>query len=271
MARIRSIKPAFFTSEDTCLCSPLARLLFLGLLTEADKAGRVEDRPWQLKIRLLPNDPCDIDELLWQLVERRLVRRYASGDKLVIQIINFDKHQKPHPKEAESQLPANGNDRVKPGKETASPEIISNHPVENPSCPARNGSGSGDLSNGSGDLGSGVVIAEARPSGRTPSLIVSPLQFHKLHGTHVLEFCEWHCLPQSVFDDFVRLVIGSGADEPSAIAQVTAWAKTVRVAWSGRIPGDNIFDFWRNEWRAEHGSNKPSTAAGAVDVLAGLR
>lgn len=151
MARIRSIKPAFFTSEDSCRCSPLARLLFLGLLTEADKAGLVEDRPWQLKIRLLPNDDCDVDDLLWQLTDRRLVRRYDANGRHIIQIVNFAKHQKPHPKESASVLPTSGIDRTRPGNSTAEPEKASSLPVEHPSCPRRNGSG--DLNNGSGDLG----------------------------------------------------------------------------------------------------------------------
>lgn len=268
MARIRSLKPSFFTSEDTCLCSPLARLLFLGLLTEADKAGRVEDRPWQLKIRLLPNDECDVDALLWQLVERRLVRRYQFAERGVIQVINFQKHQKPHPKETESQLPADGLDRVQPGKETASREQVINHPVENPSCPARNGSG--DLSNGYGDLGSGSGNTPARPHVSGP-LIVSPLEFHKRHGKHVQEFCDFVCLAQTVFDEFVTRVVAAGSDERSALDEVTRWAMSVRQAWrdSGRIAGADIFKFWANEWEQTHGSNKP--AAGAIDVLAGLR
>jgi hypothetical protein len=106
MARIRSIKPAFFTSEDTCGLSPLARLLFLGLLTEADRDGRLEDRPRQLKRRVLPDDDCNVDALLAELAARSLIARYAVNDVHVVQVINFDKHQRPHPKEPSSGLPA---------------------------------------------------------------------------------------------------------------------------------------------------------------------
>lgn len=263
MARIRSIKPAFFTSEDTCRCAPLARLLFLGLLTEADKAGRVEDRPWQLKIRLLPNDECDVDELLWQLVDRRLVRRYVAGDKPVIQIVNFGKHQKPHPKETESVLPVSGTDRVRPESSTADHKQVNSLPVENPSSPRRNGSG--DLNHGYGDLDQGAGNHGA-------PLIVSPAEFHRRHGKHVLEFCDFVCFPQTVFDDFVKRVIAAGSDEGTARASVMTWAKAVRQAWSssGRIAGSDIFKFWNHEWEATHGSNKPN-GGGAVDVLAGLR
>jgi uncharacterized protein YdaU (DUF1376 family) len=111
----------------------------------------------------------------------------------------------------------------------------------------------------------------AAKTDRTRSLIVSPLEFERAHGKHVREFCDWLCFPQSVFDEFVRLVIAVGSSEPEAIASVTAWGQSVRQEWQrqGRIPGDNIFEFWRHAWKATHGSNKPP--GGAIDVLGGLR
>ena len=51
MARIRTIKPEFFTDEDLGELSPAVRLLFIGMWTEADKAGRLKDKPKTLKAR----------------------------------------------------------------------------------------------------------------------------------------------------------------------------------------------------------------------------
>jgi hypothetical protein len=133
MARIRTIKPQFFTSEDVTAQSPLARLLFIGLFTECDRDGRVEDRPKTLKMRLLPEDECDVDALLWCLVDGGLIRRYEAGGVNIIQVLKFDKHQKPHPKELPSTLPKEGHDRKKPHLNTAEPTHSSDHPVENPS------------------------------------------------------------------------------------------------------------------------------------------
>jgi len=112
MARIRTIKPAFFTSEDTCRLSPLTRLLFVGLWTEADREGRLHDRPGQLKHRLLPGDDCEIDELLQELHSAGRIRRYRIGGTPVIEITKFAAHQKPHPKEAPSIIPAFGSDAI---------------------------------------------------------------------------------------------------------------------------------------------------------------
>lgn len=135
MARIRTIKPQFFTSEDVTALEPLARLLFIGLFTECDRDGRVEDRPRTLKMRLLPEDQCDIDALLWSLVDGGLIRRYEADGLQIIQVSGFQKHQKPHPKEPVSILPADGVDRQKPWKKTAETTQSSIHPVENPSSP----------------------------------------------------------------------------------------------------------------------------------------
>jgi hypothetical protein len=41
VARIRTIKPEFFTSEDIVSLPPLTRLLYIALWCEADKEGRL--------------------------------------------------------------------------------------------------------------------------------------------------------------------------------------------------------------------------------------
>lgn len=115
MARIRTIKPSFFTSEDICKVPPLARLLFQGLWIEADREGYLADSPFQLKTRILPADECDVDALLWELVRANLIRRYtAANGRNFIQILTFVEHQRPHPKEPKSTIPATGTDREPP-------------------------------------------------------------------------------------------------------------------------------------------------------------
>ena len=106
MARSRNIKPGFFTNEELADLAPLTRLLFIGLWTLADREGRLEDRPRRIKAELLPYDDCDVDEALTTLVRSASIQRYRVGDVAVIQIVNFGKHQKPHPNEVASVLPA---------------------------------------------------------------------------------------------------------------------------------------------------------------------
>jgi hypothetical protein len=106
MARKRMIKPEFFTDRRVCACTPLARLLFQGTWGVADREGRLEYDPFDLKIRLLPADVCNVEELVEELVGQGLVALYQVEGHAYLSICNFLKHQKPHCKEAPSVLPA---------------------------------------------------------------------------------------------------------------------------------------------------------------------
>jgi hypothetical protein len=106
MSRARNLKPGFFQNELLAECDPLARLLFEALWGEADREGRLEDRPKRLKVKCLPYDNCDINELLEQLGSREFILRYEVDEVRYIAIPNFLKHQNPHCKEAPSRIPA---------------------------------------------------------------------------------------------------------------------------------------------------------------------
>jgi hypothetical protein len=108
MPRARNLKPGFFTNDRLAECDPLARLLFAGLWTIADREGRLEDRPRKIKAELLPYDDCEAEALLAQLADRGFIVRYDGNGTPLIQVVNFGKHQAPHVKEAASQLPGPG-------------------------------------------------------------------------------------------------------------------------------------------------------------------
>ncbi|MEB3881297.1 hypothetical protein ODJ72_22395, partial [Pseudomonas guariconensis] len=105
MARSRNIKPGFFSNEHLAELDFATRLLFIGLWTEADREGRLEDRPRRLKMALFPADNVDLDRMLDDLDHLGFIKRYAVGDVKAIQIINWSKHQNPHVKEAKSTIP----------------------------------------------------------------------------------------------------------------------------------------------------------------------
>ena len=106
MSRARNIKPGFFKNDLLADCQPLARLLFAGLWCEADRAGRLEDRPKRIKAECLPYDACDVDALLGELAGHGFILRYTADEHKYIQILAFDKHQNPHCKESASTIPA---------------------------------------------------------------------------------------------------------------------------------------------------------------------
>lgn len=103
MARIRTIKPEFFTSEDIVALSPLARLLYIALWCEADRSGRMAWKPKTWKLRYLPADDCDMESLSRELIDAGLVRLYGGG---LAYIPTFATHQHVNPREAVSVLPA---------------------------------------------------------------------------------------------------------------------------------------------------------------------
>ena len=95
MARIRSIHPGFFTDEHLVTTSAFARLLFLGILTEADDNGVFEWKPLTLKMRLFPADAVDIPTLLAELVGVDAVTRVEVDGRECGAVRNFCKFQRP--------------------------------------------------------------------------------------------------------------------------------------------------------------------------------
>lgn len=105
MARARNIKPGFFKNEDLAECSPWARLCFAGLWTLADREGRLEDRPKRIKGELFAFDSVEVEPLLRDLEARGFILRYVVDGRALMQIVAFLKHQTPHHREPESDLP----------------------------------------------------------------------------------------------------------------------------------------------------------------------
>ena len=103
--RARNIKPAFFQNEILTEIPFAGRLLFIGLWTLADREGRLEDRPKRIKMQLFAMDHVDVDELLCGLDELGFIERYRRDGGCYIQIVNFTKHQRPHPNESQSVIP----------------------------------------------------------------------------------------------------------------------------------------------------------------------
>lgn len=107
MARARNIKPAFFTNDELADIEPIGRLLFIGLWTIADCNGNLEWREKKIKAQILPYDSCNTKEIMINLNKSGFVRFYSDGDKIYLNITNFDKHQNPHKNEREkgSEIP----------------------------------------------------------------------------------------------------------------------------------------------------------------------
>lgn len=112
MARARLLKPDFFDDEKLAALPFGARLLFQALWCEADREGRLEDRPVKLAAFAFPYDTAiqrkarkDAPDWLDALVKAGCVARYEADGKHLLWIPHFKDHQKIHDREAQSSLP----------------------------------------------------------------------------------------------------------------------------------------------------------------------
>ena len=95
MARIRTIKPEFWRDEKLAPLDPIHRLVFLGLISQADDAGRLVDNIKSLDGMIFPETDDSSGESLEVLGRLSRILRYTakSGQK-IIQITNWKHHQK---------------------------------------------------------------------------------------------------------------------------------------------------------------------------------
>ncbi len=96
MARIRTTKPEFWTSEQVVSCSRDARLLFIGMWNFCDDAGIHPKSLNRLKMEILPGDDCTIELIkIWieELICAGLIIEYCSEGKSYWLVTGW-KHQK---------------------------------------------------------------------------------------------------------------------------------------------------------------------------------
>lgn len=95
MARIRTLKPEFWADEKLAPLPPLDRLVFLGLISLADDAGRVLDNVRVIDAQLFPETPDSSLEPLRRLSGIGRIRRgITSSGQRIVEICNWKRHQK---------------------------------------------------------------------------------------------------------------------------------------------------------------------------------
>lgn len=119
MARIRTIKPEFFTSEDVVSLSPLARLFYVSLWCEADREGRLSWKPNTLKMRYFPGDNCDVNTMADELTDKGMLVIYEVDGKQYAEIPTFSTHQVINNRESPSVIPP----RVEHASTTRQPRV----------------------------------------------------------------------------------------------------------------------------------------------------
>ena len=94
MARIRTVKPEYWTDEKVVECSIPARLLFIGLFNFANDLGCLERSPKRIKMQIFPADSIDCEPLIRELITHGLLIEYSVSGSDYLCIKGFSKHQK---------------------------------------------------------------------------------------------------------------------------------------------------------------------------------
>lgn len=112
MARIRTVKPEFWTSEQVAECSTTTRLLFIGMWNFCDDGGNHPASLKQLKMQIFPSDDIsvsDIGEMVDELISNELITQYTVNNKNYWHVLGWhhqkiDKPNYKHPKYSVSDI-----------------------------------------------------------------------------------------------------------------------------------------------------------------------
>lgn len=116
MARIRTIKPSFFTSLTIADLTPEQRLTFIGLWTHADDEGRCIYDPRLIKAALWPLDDrtaADVAADVAALTEASLITHYILSERSYLVINTWSEHQRIN-RPAASTLPSPDSGQIVP-------------------------------------------------------------------------------------------------------------------------------------------------------------
>jgi hypothetical protein len=99
MANRRMLNSDLFSDDVFMELDDLTRLVWIGLIVmSADDQGRLQDNELLIKSQIFPMDcksPAKVKSSLDTLEHHNMIHRYQKGDKNLIQIVNWWKHQSP--------------------------------------------------------------------------------------------------------------------------------------------------------------------------------
>jgi hypothetical protein len=129
-------------NDELAECQLSTHLLFACLWMLADKEGRFKDRPKWIKAKCFPYyrdasgedlstlDQCsvNVESSLALLQAKGFIERYEVAGKAYCQIVNWRKHQSPHHKEPESEIPPPvESTSVSAGQTNVKPSLVQHH------------------------------------------------------------------------------------------------------------------------------------------------
>lgn len=171
MARIRTVKPGFFTSLSIAMLTDAAKLTFVGLWTYVDDEGRGVDDARIIKATVWPLDdlktPRKVEGLLRELAGKGRIVRYEVAGRRYLEVVNWKEHQHVN-RPQRSTLPAN-------------PEAVKEHGTDTDRSRSDHGARSeGSRQEGKGREGKG--LASSSSVSDSPGSPVEPVESHDDDG-----------------------------------------------------------------------------------------
>ena len=188
MARIRTVKPSFFTSMTIGELDLSARLTFIGLWTYVDDKGRAVDDARLVKAALWALDDRQtvkrVDDDLLSLEKRGFIERYVVDGRRYLRVRNWEKHQRINRPQASTLPPSPeevaGRGGIEPPPEP--PENLSHHePFTDSSVNAHGADTEDSLPEGKGKERKGTSsapISDLHPDAVTPAGGDGPTRNH---------------------------------------------------------------------------------------------
>jgi hypothetical protein len=131
MARIRTIKPEFWSNEKVMNCTRNSRLLFIGMWNFVDDAGRCADAEKTLKAQIFPGDldVCStmVRGMIDELSSNGLLQKYVVDGRAYLQVTGWDHQKIDRPRPSKCPAPDSTNDR----RGLATDLILSNPTISN--------------------------------------------------------------------------------------------------------------------------------------------
>lgn len=187
MARIRTIKPEFWTSEQIMECNPMTRLLFIGIWNFCDDAGNHPASSKTIKALVFPGDDitsADVQRMLDELSTNGLIAFYDASGKTYLHVTGWLSHQKidrPTYKFPKPDIDPPEKDDRRPKRRNSQPEPPDNSGNSATSRQQLDDSSTSDrrgLTPGREGKGSNNTLSPAHDSAADPSHDDAPFAMH---------------------------------------------------------------------------------------------
>lgn len=224
MARIRSVHPGLFTDEAFASLSMAARVLLVGLWTEADDHGVFEWKPLCLKMRIFPADNVSVPDLLDECLASDLICRFSDGKDYGL-IRNFCRYQRPKKPKYVFPMPTELRTYAALNADGSLPVLRQSGTGSENSPQMEDGGGSmeGEYSN---SIDSPVVVAATTTTKiEKKSGIAAKRTVHDWEPTEpAIEQCHADRATDAVIDEQIRLFKAYNADRSTPVGELdTKW------------------------------------------------